>query len=92
MPMILNRYPTEEELGRRYFAQWLSMAAFYVTMAHLFENEEWFEQLEGICYLGAMSADGIMDVQFFVEMFYVGVGSYDFELHRIVRGIVSNMI
>ena len=77
----MHRYPTLEELGE-YTEPFLAMAGFYITAQILFGDRRWFLVMERQCMIEATDVDLIMDVQHFVELFWMAMHDWDFALCR----------
>lgn len=89
MPMILERWPTSEELGDSYYRAWLKKAIAWVLVTEFCQEEEWYLQLEKIAKKASTSRDGIRDMVSFMEVFYVGIIYFDFQIHLIVREVMT---
>lgn len=81
--MALHRYPTLEELGE-YAEPFMSMCGFYLTAQILFGDRRWFAILESQCMLEATDMDRIVDVQQFIELFWMA-------LHGLNWGLATEL-
>ena len=86
--MMLIRQPYPDELGG-YFNTWCRMAVLYVIVSEYFEEEWWFQDLEIAAMRGATDVDGILNLQDFVEMFWVGLPHVQWEVYMIVRDALN---
>lgn len=84
MPMVLERWPSREDLGP-YYDIWLKMGIAWVLVTTFYEEEEWYLELERVAKRYSTSSDGIRDMVSFFEIFYHGLAMYDWQLHRLVR-------
>lgn len=82
--MVLQLYPTEETVGYYYFV-WEKMAKVYLILVSLFENYEWFKDLEAHSFRMCKQADGVYDMTAFMEIFWNGLAYNNFEVYMIVR-------
>jgi hypothetical protein len=88
MPMILEHWPTREELGDFYYGVWLKKAIAWVLVTEFCQDEEWYLELERIVKRASTSRDGIRDMVSFMEVFYEGLVFFDFQIHLIVRDVM----
>ena len=77
----MHLYPTLEELGD-YARSFLAMCGFYITTQILFGDRPWFLLLESQCMREATGVDLVVDVQQFIELFWMAMHRYNFELSR----------
>jgi hypothetical protein len=87
--MVLEYWPTVEDLGPSYYRVWLLKAVAWTIVTEYCENEEWYLELERVSNRVATSCDGIRDMVAFFEVFYEGIMYYDFQLHMIVRNVMT---
>lgn len=81
MPLRMFRYPSLEELGD-YTEQFLTMCGFYLTAQILFGDTRWFRLLEQQCMHEATEIDLVIEVQQFIELFWMAMHGFNFELSR----------
>jgi hypothetical protein len=89
MTMELRIYPTESQLGSTYYKHFKDMCMYYIVACDLFIQFDWFKRVVQECRRTATGVDGVLYVLMFVESFYLEVLMNDFELHRILREIVT---
>lgn len=85
--MVLERWPTNEDLGP-YYDVWLKMGVAWVLVTMFCEDEAWYLDLERMAIRYSTSMDGIRDMTAFFEIFYHGLAMYDWQIHRIVRDVM----
>lgn len=72
-----------------YYNAYKSMVMFYLVTKDVFGGCLWFMELHTACRREATGIDLVVDVLYFVELMYIMVLRYDFELHCIMREIVT---
>lgn len=82
--MQLIRWPSPQELGRRY-DDWLRLALIYAIVAEECYQFGWFQELERMVRRMTTEPDGVVDMTEFVQIFYNGLAMFNFELYCIVR-------
>jgi hypothetical protein len=82
--MILEMWPTQEELGD-YYIIWLKQAVAWVIVTEFCQNEPWYLDLERMAKRRSTQRDGIRDMVAFFEVFYHGIAMYDWRVHCIIR-------
>jgi hypothetical protein len=85
MPLNLQWYPTEDELGPLYYSSWLHMMMTYVVISEVFCEEDWFLELEALASRSCRCVDGVQCMLMFAEVFYYNLVYYDFQLAIAVR-------
>ena len=81
MNMIIS--PTRDDL-REYFDTWMRMLYFYETVEGFFSRDDWFRQICHECIMASTDLDGRVWMQYYIEIFYVLVAQYDFQLFRVL--------
>lgn len=81
MPLRMHRYPHLEDLGE-YVGPFMTMCGFYITAQILFGDKEWFRLMESQCIREATELDLVIDVQQFIELFWMAMHGFSFELSR----------
>lgn len=90
--MFMFRFPQPVEVGEDSWPFFMRFCVFFLIAQSVFGGRIWFESIVERCARRSMDIDRVVQVDWFVEEFFVAILMHDFELSVILREMTTEML